>query len=113
MVSARALNIREPTLASVGPVRDETPAIAGDGPSFVALDDDLRLVRRSDVEVLAGVVGQRLRAEDLGEIGGRPFLGEPSAHRGRSLWDGARRRQAPARAASSGSPRPRSCTVAT
>ncbi len=70
-----------PDLGVLGPVRDEPPAVGRDRPPVVALDDDDRLVGRGDVVVLARIVGQRLGAEDLGQLGRRPLLGEPSAHR--------------------------------
>ena len=54
IVSARALNIREPTLASLGPVGDEAPAVGRHGAPLLALDDDQRLVGRRDVEVPPG-----------------------------------------------------------
>ena len=85
-VSARALNIREPTFAAVRPMRDEAPTVRRDRTPVVALDDDERLVRRGDVEVPTEVVDQRLRAEDLGQLGSRPLLGEPSAHVGKSRY---------------------------
>ena len=81
-VSARALNIREPTLALVRPVRDQAPAVRRHAAPVLALDDDERLVGRGDVVPRARVVDERLGGEDLGELRRRALLGEPSAHRG-------------------------------
>ena len=63
------------------PMRDEAPAVGGDGPPLLALDDHERLVGRGDVEARAGVVDERLGAEDLGQLRGRSLLGESPAHR--------------------------------
>ena len=52
-VSARALNIREPTFARVGPVGDQAPAVRGDRPAVLALDDDER-PRRSGATLKRG-----------------------------------------------------------
>ena len=81
-VSARALNIRDATFADVGPVRDQAPAVGGDRPPVVALDDDEGFVGRGDVEARAGVVDERLGGEDLGQLRGGALLGEPAAHAG-------------------------------
>ena len=83
-VSARALNIREPTFAAVRPVGDQAPAIRGDAAPLLALDDDERLVGRGDVEARPGIVGERLGREDLGQLRGRALLAEASAHSGKS-----------------------------
>ena len=72
------------TLEVRGPVRDEPPPIGGDRSAVLALHDDERVIGRGDVEPGAQLVGERLRGEDLGELGRRPLLGEPSAHRVKS-----------------------------
>ena len=71
-------------LGLLRPVRDQAPAVGGDRAAVVALDDDGRLVGRGDVVALARIVDERLGPEDLGELGGRTLLGEPSAHAGKS-----------------------------
>ena len=71
-----------PDLDAVGPVGNEAPAVGGDGPAILALDDDERLVGRSDVEPGPRVVDEWLRREDLGELGRRALLGESAAHGG-------------------------------
>src|SRR4051812_49459400 len=71
-------------------MRDQTPAVAGHGAPVFPLDDHRCFIRGRDVEALTEVVGERLGSEDLGELGGRPFLGEASTHRRRSLWDPTR-----------------------
>ena len=71
-------------LGLLGPVRDEPPAVGGDGAPLLALDDDDGLVGRGDVEPPPGIVDERLGPEDLGQLGRRTLLGEPSAHRPKS-----------------------------
>src|SRR5690349_13845512 len=61
-------------------MRDEPPSIARDRSSILSLDDDECLVRRGDVVAGAQLVGERFGGEDLGQLGRRPLLGEPSAH---------------------------------
>jgi hypothetical protein len=62
-------------------VWDQPPAERGDRPPFLALDDDVRLVGRRHVPARPELVGERLRGEDLGELGRRAFLAEATAHR--------------------------------
>jgi len=47
---------------------DQAPSIGGDRPALLALDDDQGLVGRGDVVMGAGVVNERLGAEDLGQL---------------------------------------------
>ena len=68
-------------MALLRPVGDEAPAIRGHRAPLLALDDDEGLVGRGDVVAPPGIVDERLRPEDLGQLGRRPLLGEPSAHR--------------------------------
>ena len=61
-------------------MRDQAPPVGGHGAAVLALHDDGCLVGRGDVVTLSRVIGERFRAEDLGQLGGGPLLGEPSAH---------------------------------
>ena len=81
IVSARALNIREPTFASLAQCGMSPQRYAVTARRSLALDDHDRLIRRGDVEPLPGIVDERLRPEDLGEVGRGTLLGEPTAHR--------------------------------
>src|SRR4026208_2516859 len=63
---------------------DETPAIGGHGAPILALDDDERVIGRSHVVAGPELIGGRFGGEDLGELGRRPLLREPSAHAGKS-----------------------------
>ena len=80
-VSARALIRRAALRGSSGPERDEAPAVGRDRPPITALDDDRGRVGRSQVEVAAGIVDERLGVEQLGQLGRRALLGEAAAHR--------------------------------
>ena len=79
MVSARALNMREPTFGSSAQCGDQPPAVGGPRAAVLALDDDRRLVRRGDVVVAARVVDERLGLEDLGQLraAGRCWVNRP------------------------------------
>ena len=62
------------------PELDEAPRVGGDRASIAALDDDGGGIGRRQVEVAARIVDQRLGLEQLGQLGGRPLLGELPAH---------------------------------
>jgi hypothetical protein len=50
--------------------------------AILALDDDVGLVGRCDVESWAELLAERLRREDLRELRRRTLLAEPPAHSG-------------------------------
>src|SRR3990170_2838880 len=65
-------------------MRHETPAVRRDRPKLVALDDHEHVVGGGHVEARPRIVHEWLGGEDLGKLGRRPLLGEPSAHGGKS-----------------------------